>query len=168
MISPSPEDDIPLLEGLDRVPPKSFELQRPPGGLREAILERTLRLVRQRARRRCVGVLSMAAALFALGISVGLGLPRSGRETERAESAPVDPSPGDLLRRVAEAPLAERVRLLKLAGDEYLAGGFEVARALDCYRQILEIGSEAELADVGKDNWLLASLKQERQSQNRR
>ena len=68
--------------------------------------------------------------------------------------------PGEILRQVAITTPAERPRLLRAAGDAYLAAGGDLEGALDCYRQVLELsgGSSKMEAEPG-DTWLLASLK---------
>jgi hypothetical protein len=158
-----------------------LDLPDPPEALRRRILERTSALVRARARRqRAILPLGVAAA-FALGFAVAWAARGAGGPDE--QSAPVGtvapalpsslPTPPDvgssgaaasdparILERVRDAPKAERPRLLRLAGDSYLARGGDIARALDCYRQLLEVSPcDADASPSPEDPWLLEVLK---------
>jgi hypothetical protein len=69
-------------------------------------------------------------------------------------------SPAELRRLVPKAPRETQVRLLALAGDRYLLDQADVASALDCYRQVLELTPAGERAPPEpEDSWLLAELK---------
>jgi hypothetical protein len=61
---------------------------------------------------------------------------------------------------VPGAPRERQIRLLQLAGDRYLYSSADVASALDCYRQVLELTPPGELGPPAEhDSWLLAELK---------
>ena len=69
--------------------------------------------------------------------------------------------PAEMLRRVSSVPPADRIRLLKQAGDAYLLARGDLEGALHCYRQLLELASPDTTARLeGDDTWLLAALKQ--------
>ena len=69
-------------------------------------------------------------------------------------------SPAELRRLVPDAPREQQIRLLEMAGDRYLYGRADVASALDCYRQVLELTPpEARREAQPNDSWLLAELK---------
>lgn len=71
--------------------------------------------------------------------------------------------PAELVQRSESAPRGERVRLLKQAGDRYLAETYDVEKALACYRKVLDDLSPAERTAVDpEDTWLLAALKDSR------
>lgn len=81
-------------------------------------------------------------------------------ETPPEELSPEELSPEELRSRVLGAPRPEQIRLLRLAGDRYLYGRADVASALDCYRQVIELTPPAKLAERHQeDSWLLAELK---------
>ncbi len=77
-------------------------------------------------------------------------------------------SPEQLRARVAGAPRAEQIRLLRLAGDRYLYDYEDVVMALHCYRQVLELDPpNARRPFDSDDSWLLAELKNARVMQAR-
>jgi len=77
-------------------------------------------------------------------------------------------SPEELRARVAGAPRDEQIRLLRLAGDRYLYDYEDVAAALHCYRQVLELDPPNQRRPFEPDDsWLLAELKNARVQQTR-
>lgn len=151
----------------------------PPDGLRREVWQKTARLVRRRAQHRRWRLLAGWGLAYAAGlVSAWFALRHealapaqlpeaSVRQIATNQAAPsiVENNldalpPEELRRRVAGAPRPEQIRLLRLAGDRYLFGAADVERALDCYRQVIELTPRSELAgrDSG-DSWLLAELK---------
>ncbi|HVC95461.1 MAG TPA: hypothetical protein VND64_17320 [Pirellulales bacterium] len=156
-----------------------------PAALRAALLDRTTKLVRSRARSRRLRVAGGWLAAYAAGLATAwLALSHgepAGREvppkavvaqvnspsaTPRGDVAGHEPDdedalpPEELRRRVADAPRPEQLRLLRLAGDRYLYGRADVDNALDCYRQVLELTPrERRGAEEPDDSWLLAELR---------
>ncbi len=156
------EDDMPLLEGGDDFPAGSFSLPSPPPGLREDVLGRTSRVIRWRARRRRLLATACLISLFAAGLLTGLAVrpETAGPEAGRPPGLESAPDPRSILAKVSGAPLPDRPRLLKEAGDRYLTLG-NLEKALDCYRQVFELSpAEAKAGFSAEDTWLLASLKQ--------
>lgn len=153
----------------------------PPDGLRAEVFEQTNKLVRSRARRRRWRLAASWGLAYAAGIATAwLAWPRdhapSAARLQHAaridqvaatgapRKLPADDvdalSPQELRRRVAGAPRPEQIRLLRLAGDRYLFGAVDLEAALDCYRQVIELTPQAELAKhESDDSWLLAELK---------
>lgn len=77
-------------------------------------------------------------------------------------------SPAQLRARVAGAPRDEQIRLLRLAGDRYLYDYEDLAAALHCYRQVLELDPPNQRRPFEPDDsWLLAELKNARVLQAR-
>lgn len=169
--------EAPLAEGLKTFPP----YPEVPDELCDAILRRTRATVRRRPRR----LRTLAACVVAVAYAAGLGtaLLWSGTDVAPAplvaapapEIAPVIPavtvadaapaSPQALLARVPDAAAPEQVRLLTQAGDRYLTDYGDVARALNCYRQVLELTPDSQsLTLESSDTWLLTSLKRARLS----
>lgn len=69
-------------------------------------------------------------------------------------------SPAELRRLVPDAPPEQQIRLLEMAGDRYLYGRADVASALDCYRQVLELTPpDARHQPLPHESWLLAELR---------
>lgn len=159
----------------------------PVDALRVAILEQTCCIVRRGARRRRLRLAASWALAYAAGLlTAWIAWPRDRAMPPRPERAPARPEveqvavaqpitaqadvapavlpeelpPEELRRRVLDAPRAEQIRLLRLAGDSYLYGRADVVSALDCYRQVLELTPHDELAHrQDDDSWLLAELK---------
>lgn len=164
-------DDLPLIDGLEGLPGGSFRSLQPPDGLREAVLAETLRVVHGRSLRRRLGMLVGAVVLYALGLATNIARSPAPTVPPLEGPAPAADNPAALLGEVAMAAPADRARLLKRAGDAYLARDGDLERALDCYRQLLEISPAIELASsaVGEgDTWLWTSLKQGQQLHDRR
>ena len=69
-------------------------------------------------------------------------------------------SPAELRRLVPDASPEQQIRLLEMAGDRYLYGRADVASALDCYRQVLELTPpDARRQPLPHESWLLAELR---------
>jgi hypothetical protein len=161
------EDHDPLVEGLGPGPLR-FDVPRPPAGLRERLLERTSAVVRSRARWRRIRIACALVLVYAAGIAtaVPLLLDRSGpaeraaSEPEPRPAAPALLDPDEVRRSVADAPPAERARLLRLAGDLFLEGRGDASAALECYRQVLELSPVLASRSEPGDSWLLIALKQ--------
>lgn len=69
-------------------------------------------------------------------------------------------SPAELRRLVPDAPPEQQIRLLEMAGDRYLYSRADVASALDCYRQVLELTPpDARRQPLPHESWLLAELR---------
>jgi len=153
----SNDDDL-LGDGTE-LPEGSFDLPCLPQGLREAVFARTAREVRRRAGRRRLLAVACLAGLFIAGVATGLTVrgaaggpekaalppldvtekrPRAGAERGDPGGLPAASDPRSILTAVPDAPAGERPRLLREAGDRWLALG-EIEMALDCYRQVLEV-----------------------------
>ena len=136
--------------------------------LREELLTRTTRVVRRRRRLRHGGLAASFVAVYLIGLWCGrLGVqsaePTPASETEasrvRADSELL--LQGGVLAQVANAPAQEKLRLLRLAGDNYLADGHDVRGALRCYRQWMELAPPALRSQADpEDSWLLLALKE--------
>jgi hypothetical protein len=186
-----PGEDEALIPGVDRIPPDGFDDCEPPAGLREEVLRATLSAVRRRPRRRRAAACVAFLAVFAVGVAAGrllldgprpAGIPATppgfpgaaGPATRPPASAPR--GAGDVLAEDAAALLAavpaarpvEKARLLRKAGDAFLERQGDVGKALDCYRQVLEItAADGTSPPAESDTWLLASLKKERMEPKR-
>jgi hypothetical protein len=161
-----------LIEGLGPGPVK-FDVPSPPPGLRERLLERTAAAVRSRARWRRARLAAALVLLYAAGLATApLLLDRAGPAEPAAAGKPAPPQaapapldPEEIRRRVPDAPLPERARLLRLAGDLYLEKRGDPAAALECYRQVLELSLMPASPPEPGDSWLLLALKQARRTE---
>ena len=156
----------------------------PPRALHDALLQRTSRLVRRRSRVRRVRQLCALAAAYAAGLATmravwtearpappapqpSLVASAGTKKTPTAQAKAQEPtrdlarlSAAELRRMVPGAPRERQIRLLQLAGDRYLYASADVASALDCYRQVLELTPPDEVGPPREhDSWLLAELK---------
>lgn len=141
-------------------------------------LERTLEAARRRRLRR--RLLTAAIAAFAV-IAAGATGRRIGREEARALSperraAPAssdspppargesiaDSDPFEIEARAAEAPLAERARLLRLAGDLHLTRDRDLMSATRCYGDYLRLLHVTKDAGADEDTWLLTAMRKAR------
>lgn len=172
-------DDEPLVEGWAEMPQEAFAAPPAAAALREAVLRRTSGVVRGRPRRMRALALCMVAVAYGAGVLTNVGMPDSRSDapavvTEAGPAAVVAveapasdvPSTEDttgpkaLLALVPDAAGEEQLRLLARAGDLYLSEQGDVARALHCYRQVLELTPLAEPVSLESgDTWLLTSLK---------
>lgn len=165
------EDREPLLDGVGGLPEGSLRPPDVPPGLESAVLRKTVSVVRWRRRRRQLGNVAFLGVVYLAGLGTALLLedpaprPEGLTRNDVREPATVRPeeasSPEEILRRVPGAPPAEQRRLLKLAGDTYLASHADVENALYCYRQLLELTRREERAPSADDSWLLVALKQD-------
>lgn len=143
--------------------------------LRNEILARTSRHVRRRPmRRRAMAAGCIVVAYVAGALTTGLVwngttaqtfvLPRLADTAKMAVPAkappkPSSPTPEQLLAQVPDAGHEEQMRLLREAGDIYLNDYADMDRALNCYRQVLELGSVYGQPRLNPDDtWLFASL----------
>ena len=177
MVDESWRELEPLASGLEDLPPGAFDVPRASDELRAAVRRRTSSIVRSRPRRfRLVTVCGVLAAYVAgMGTVLAMGAlpdrqaPVSVTAVAQAPQVEVSPvavaaplaqDPQALLARVWEANRAEQIRLLTLAGDAYLAERGDVARALDCYSQVMELTPRSQPVKLlPQDTWLFASLK---------
>ena len=180
------EQNEPLVEGLHDLPPGALRLPQQSAEFREAVWRRTAGAVRGRWWRRRViavgGLLTAYAAGLGTAVLVSgqLGAPTTTEQVVSAPAPAAEPAPEaaepavplaslsawELEEQVPLNPLCERPRLLKLAGDRYLADWGDVASALRCYRQLLDRlpPDKRTLPDTG-DSWLLVTLKNARQTE---
>ncbi|NIA13184.1 MAG: hypothetical protein GWP08_03815 [Nitrospiraceae bacterium] len=176
-------DDEPLVDGWSEMPPEAFAVPPAPAALREAVLRRTSGVVRGRPRRMRLLALCAVAVAYGAGLLTNTAM-LDGREAAPAPVAQAIPAAGGvqpvaaeqppgggpstasttdpraLLALVADATGEEQLRLLTRAGDLYLSERGDVARALYCYRQVLELTPLSEPVPLESgDTWLLTSLK---------
>jgi len=164
----------------------------PPDGLRERVLARTLPYVRRRAGRRRALVAVGVVAAYAGGLATAaLFAPEAARPAP--ESVPVAAAPAPTASptpaAVAQEPLLpdellldperfalllqeskpeRRGELLRQAGDRWLDVHGDYERAVNCYRQFLDLAPPKGVSDLQpQDNWLLRSLKLARLQENR-
>src|SRR5262249_40366840 len=165
------------------------ELLSPPAtsdtpGLRDAILRGTERRLVVGKWVKRAGKLAAVAAVFALGISVGVW-----RTVEREKPVPVPQvevvtvlvpvavpvvidtpnqpaAPAETLSAARLELNAEQAddalsaaNFYKQAGDRYLTGEQDYANAARCYRMFLARGGDNALSPEPGDSWLLTSLK---------
>lgn len=174
-------NDAPLpdpLEDFLQSPPTPDE----PAGLRAALRRQTTRHVRRRRLARRLTVAGSLAAAVLLAALVGwLAWPTPTPEAPpperplavRPEPPPAPPPPAaepELPPAVAKEwqafdapPSAEKVTLLREAGDLYLEEQRDFASAVRCYRQALDAADGDALAIDPNDNWLVMALKLDRQ-----
>ena len=173
----APENDDPssLIDGVAKLPSGSFDVPLPPRAFREAVFARTARVVRARSRGRWLPfaaalLLAYAAGLLTMPLvkvettetpSPVLVEPRPGEAAPSAASVASAVDPAEILHSVSTAPMADRIRLLKQAGDAYLLARGDLDGALHCYRQLLELAPpDVKTKPRSDDTWLLAALKQ--------
>ena len=190
------DDEKGLLDELSTAPAEVFDGPEAPDDFREAVWRYTARSIRRRGRMRRFTMASVAlAAAYAMGVATmfvwSSQVPRAAetaiaihqdapQEPDRPAPAMAEREPGELVprtllsdrealaRRLGEATTDERVRLLKRAGDRYLNEWGDVALASKCYRSLLDSTPLDKRTIVEpKDNWLLISLKRDRQKELR-
>jgi hypothetical protein len=161
-------------EKLTAMADENFRLPEAPEAFREALFNETVAKVRARPRKR--HMLTLAALVLAWGGGMASMNAISGDTRDAAQQpktagtislAPL-PEPAlqtaafdaeAMARRIAEAPAAEKIRLLQKTGDYYFAR-YDYRRATRCYARMLDLTSETEHAP--EDNWLLTRLKEAR------
>lgn len=177
------DQNEPLLEGLRELPAGAFRLPQPSGEFRDTVWQRTAGVVRGRRWRRRVIAVGGVLVAYAAGlgtaalVSIRVAAPTASRPVVAAAEPAGESLAGDLeatrdlgalsARELEEQvplnPLSERPRLLKLAGDRYLADWGDVQGALRCYRQLLDRLPPGErTAHAPGDSWLLVTLKNAR------
>lgn len=182
------EELEPLLEGVD-VAPELFTMPADVAVLRERLLADTTRIVIGNARRPRWNRIAGWGLAYAAGLATAWftldnwqqpqqAAPRIAvvQETKDTPTPTMNPTPTapaptrrvtpELLRyRVATAPREVQMQLLKQAGDLYLRERNDLRSAVECYRQVLELSDRPEqLAVLPEDTWLLAELKNARQT----
>jgi hypothetical protein len=154
-------------------------------GLRDALLRRTQRRVAFGRWARRAGKLAAVAAMFAVGIGVGMWQAPRERETVLVPtpvpqmevvfvpvlvpvvSPSAEPQPAPDATRSAkvlelDAEQADEARaavLYRQAGDAYLTAQQDYANAARCYQLFLARGGDKVLTPEPSDSWLLTSLK---------
>jgi len=169
----------PLIEGLEDLPEDSFRFPQPSEDLRRSVFDRTIRIVRSRARRRHFITVTLVAAAYLGGITTAFLLTetavrnggnrdavvssRSGNEGTTPTYGNVITAPSELEQRAESATPNERIRLLTRAGDLYLSLQYDVDKALGCYRRALNtMPASRQTVVEPDDSWLLAALKDSR------
>jgi hypothetical protein len=147
--------------------------------LRSLVLARTTRVLRGRRWTRRAGMALVVVAFYAAGLVTMHWLtPAAPAITVYVEKTPEGPpapqakepvpSPSDMEWQLLDHPNQPRqVALYREAGDRYLAEASDPESALRCYRRMLDVGSDADLAISPDDNWLLLAAKAERQKEKR-
>lgn len=145
--------------------------------VRQAILEKTNRVLSRGRMLRRLSIAASLAACFMAGVAVGgWGFARSSalRVNVQAElpaganSAKPEPPVRTAVLQEWEAFDAQenRAEFYLAAGRKYLRDDQDYASALRCYRQALDLASEESLAVSADDDWLLTTLKQARKKEN--
>jgi hypothetical protein len=149
----------------------------PDPALRQALLRRTLGVLRRRTWLKRLALAAALAACFAGGFVTSqlTTTPRTDVQVvtvyrESVQPAPPDEAPPAPTVEVRAAALEDRAittptartELFRQAGDTYLKAEGDVQAALRCYRLALDAGSDKDLAVAPEDNWLLISLKEAR------
>lgn len=148
---------------------------------RQALLLRTMRLVRRKVWVRRAAIVSALAACYVAGLlTMHWVAPRPSQMETQVTSAPSDEKKVDSVPKIeglqppAEAsaeileqwgPLVDldkRAALYRRAGDRYYADHSDLQGALRCYRLALDAGSQTDLQIAADDNWLLIALKEAR------
>ncbi len=181
-------DETPLYEGLDTIPREAFELPESSNAFRERVLARTTAQVRKRAKR-SLGMrmfLSYGAGVATVLLFVApawwtpkhTGMQEQPVVTKAPADPPSAPKAGAILPRellhdsealafhIAAASKADRLRILKQAGDGYLNEWGDPQRATQCYGRLLDLTGKNDGYSVETtDSWLLATLKRARQKE---
>jgi hypothetical protein len=172
-------EEEPLLDGAE-LPEGALDRPVSSARFREALLERSTAVLNRRRRRgRALSaagwLLAYAAGLATAYVALGpqQGGPPGTPSLAHQAAPPVKKSADDAWAELPPWELeqrslrdeAHRSELLRLAGDRYLKDYADVASALRCYRQLLDLVPPAKQALEPEDNWLLVSLKQARLSE---
>lgn len=169
------EDEEEVQDKLRPLGKDAFDFPALSDSLRNEILARTSRHVRRRPmRRRAMAAGCIVAAYMAGALTTELFWNRTTAQefvlpvlTDTAKMAvPAEApprtrlqNPEQLLAQVPDAGHEEQMRLLREAGDIYLNDYADMNRALNCYRQVLELGSVYGQPRLNPDDtWLFASL----------
>jgi len=141
-----------------------LDFLQPADDARARALSATLVVVRQRRWTRRICAALIVAAAYAAGVATpALFGPREAS----APAAPAAiPQPARLRasdfesRALLATNRAERVLLLRAAGDRYLNEMGDVEASLRCYRGVLDLASSDQRTSFDPaDTWLLAALK---------
>jgi len=147
--------------------------------LRSQVLARTKRVLRVRRWTRRFAVVLVLAACYAAGLAtmhwlapaapaVPIYVEKAPEEPPAPQAQEPVPSPSDMEWQLLDHPnQPQQVALYREAGDRYLAEANDPESALRCYRRMLDVGSDADLAISPDDNWLLMAAKAERQKEKR-
>jgi len=150
------------------------------GVLRQAVFDRTTRVLRRRRwLRRGAVALALCACYIAGAATVHLLTPPPSVVTVvvKEPGAPALPVPNVAPPRPEEEPTAvamewdaldhpeKKVESYRRAGDRYLTESNDVQAAVRCYKQMLDAGTEQDLVIAPDDNWLLMALKEARQKE---
>ena len=144
----------------------------PTAGLRDRLRERTARRVRRRRYARFLRAASIFACCYVAGAAT-FWFARPSPEVrvvtiEKVVTPPEAPpptvieSPRALELAAEQADGAEGSRLFLEAGRRYGRDWNDWQSALRCYRNALDLSSEAPVLDAINDDWLLAKLKTQR------
>jgi hypothetical protein len=159
----------------------------PPCGdrLQGEVLGLTLRTVRWRRRWKRAGFVAALAACFAAGaLTMRVLTPAAEPEVQIVDRivepnpipAPVPEVPAPVVAHAASGralewqaveDLEHRAELLRLAGDRYLNDENDMVSAVRCYKQALNAAPDEAIQITPQDNWLLISLKNARQEEER-
>lgn len=180
----TPEHDD--LDDLLRVPPPAADTD----DLRDALRRRTQRVLRRRRYARRLGLVVALAACYLAGLAtMRIWMPPAQSHPQAqapGPPAPRLPEPAPRQAPIVQPPEREvelsaaqlerqgelaardrRCEWYRRAGDLYLEAHGDAQSALRCYRLALESASEKELVPAPEDNWLLISLKSDRQKEKR-
>ncbi|MDZ4779576.1 MAG: hypothetical protein SGJ19_04925 [Planctomycetia bacterium] len=180
------ENEEPLAEGV-AASAHMFAMPADVAAFRERLLAETTQVVVKRTQRRRWTRAAGWGLAYAAGMATAwLGFRTWDQSSNQAPQVAVQtvapppvvektkPSPPPVARRVtpellryrvASAPRDEQIKLLKQAGDLYLRERNDLRSAVQCYQQVLELADTPEqLAVVPEDTWLLAELKNARQT----
>jgi hypothetical protein len=151
----------------------------PNPGLKDVVLDRSLRWMRRKRRVRTLARVGVCLACFAAGVATTFARPVPQSVTEVALVPAVPPKVADPpapprpltpaeLELKAEQTLvkADAARRFREAGDLYLREYADYRAALRCYRNFLDEADPADLAASPDDTWLLTSLKRAREQEN--
>jgi hypothetical protein len=151
------------------------------GVLRQAVFQRTSRVLRRRRwLRRGAVVLALSACYIAGAATMRQLTPPPSVVTVvvKEPGEPVQPVPTVEPPRPEKEPTAvamewdaldhpeKKVDSYRRAGDRYLAESNDVQAAVRCYKQMLDAGTDQDLIISPDDNWLLMALKEARQKEN--
>jgi hypothetical protein len=155
----------------------------PDPALRQALLRRTVGVLRRRQWRKRLAFAAALAACYAAGVlTVLLAVPPAlAPDNPPVATRPTQPPPPEtapaaqkdtaapavLLEAQALDAQERQAALYRVAGDRYAEAEGDVQSALRCYRNALDAGSEEDLAIAPDDNWLLMVLKDARQKERR-
>jgi len=181
------DESEPLLDGVN-ASSQMFDLPADVAALRARLLADTTQIVLGKSRRSRWKRIAGWGLAYAAGLATAWFTLHNWRQPEQtpapqvavirpAPSPPereVNPAPPEPMRRVtpellryrvATAPRERQIQLLKQAGDLYLRERNDLRSAVECYRQVLELSDRPEqLAVLPEDTWLLAELKNARQT----